>query len=73
MCIRDSLNDFSLRALAQREDFLFWDWKEGNVTLTHRAAPLTLNRARFDEVRPELNDRLDRIADAIFEFYSERL
>lgn len=67
------LNDFSLRALAQREDFLFWDWKEGNVTLTHRAAPLTLNRARFDEVRPELNDRLDRIADAIFEFYSERL
>ncbi|MHC8311316.1 hypothetical protein ACYZUC_17115 [Pseudomonas sp. GT1P32] len=67
------LNDFSLRALAQREDFLFWDWKEGNVTLTHRAAPLTLNRARFDKVRPELNDRLDRIADAIFEFYSERL
>lgn len=67
------LNDFSLRALAQREDFLFWDWKEGNVTLTHRAAPLTLNRARFDEVRLQLNDRLDRIADAIFEFYSERL
>ncbi|WP_207284761.1 hypothetical protein [Pseudomonas sp. FW300-N2A2] len=67
------LNDFSLRALAQREDFLFWDWKEGNVTLTHRAAPFTLNRARFDKVRPELNDRLDRIADAIFEFYSERL
>lgn len=67
------LNDYSLRALAQREDFLFWDWKEGNVTLTHRAAPFTLNRARFEEIRPRLNDRLDRIADAIFEFYSERL
>ena len=67
------LNDYSLRALAQREDFLFWDWKEGNVTLTHRAAPFTLNRARFEEIRPRLSDRLDRIADAIFEFYSERL
>ncbi|MHC8365014.1 hypothetical protein ACYZT9_03765 [Pseudomonas sp. ZT5P21] len=67
------LNDYSLRARVQREEFLFWDWNESNVTLTHRAVPFTLNRARFDEVRPTLNDRLDIVADAIFEFYSERL
>ncbi|MCP1499429.1 hypothetical protein J2Y86_004136 [Pseudomonas migulae] len=67
------LNDYSLRARVQREDFLFWDWKESNVTLTHRAVPFTLNRARFEEVRPTLNDRLDIVADAIFEFYSEHL
>lgn len=67
-----SLNDYSLRARAQREDFLFWDWNESNVTLTHRAVPLTLDRACFDEVRAELNGRLDLIADAIFEFYTER-
>ncbi|MHC8304004.1 hypothetical protein [Pseudomonas sp. PB3P13] len=68
-----SLNDYSLRARAQREEFLFWDWNESNVSLTHRAVPLTLNRARFDEVRKELNDRLDLISAAIFEFYTERL
>ena len=67
------LNDYSLRARAEREEFLFWNWNEGNVILSHRAAPFTLNRARFEEVRPTLNDRLDRLADAIFEFYSERL
>lgn len=67
------LNDYSLRTRVQHEDFLFWDWRTGNVTLTHRAVPLTLNRARFEEVRLELNHRLDLIADAIFEFYSERL
>lgn len=67
------LNDYSLWARVQREEFLFWDWNESNVTLTHRAVPFTLNRARFDEIRPTLNDRLDIIADAIFEFYSERL
>lgn len=67
------LNDYSLWARVQREEFLFWDWSESNVTLTHRAVPFTLNRARFDEVRPTINDRLDLIADAIFEFYSERL
>ncbi|VVO56649.1 hypothetical protein PS862_00594 [Pseudomonas fluorescens] len=67
------LNDFSLKARSQRENFLFWDWSEGNVTLTHRAAPFTLNRVRFEEVRSQLSDRLDRIADAIFEFYQERL
>lgn len=67
------LNDYSLWARVQREEFLFWDWNESNVTLTHRAVPFTLNRSRFEEVRPTLNDRLDIIADAIFEFYSERL
>ncbi|VVO02371.1 hypothetical protein [Pseudomonas fluorescens] len=67
------LNDFSLKAQSRRENFLFWDWSEGNVTLTHRAAPLTLNRVRFDEVRSQLSDRLDRLADAIFEFYREPL
>ena len=67
------LNDYSLRARGQREEFLFWNWNESNVTLTHRAVPLTLNRARFEEVRGELNDRLELIGDAIFEFYSERL
>lgn len=67
------LNDYSLRAQVQHEDFLFWDWRAGNVTLTHRAVPLTLNRARFEQVRPELQHRLDLIADSIFEFYSERL
>lgn len=66
------LNDYSLRARAQREGFLFWDWNESNVSLTHRAVPLTLNRARFEEVRTELTDRLELIADAIFEFYTER-
>jgi hypothetical protein len=66
------LSDYSLRARAQREEFLFWDWSEGNVSLNHRAVPLTLNRARFAEVRTELNDRLELIADAIFEFYTER-
>ncbi|MNE86269.1 hypothetical protein D3C80_1833520 [compost metagenome] len=66
------LNDYSLRAKVQREEFLFWDWRVGDVTLTHRAVPLTLNRARFEEVRQELNHRLDLIADAIFEFYAER-
>lgn len=66
------LNDYSLRARVQREEFLFWDWNESNVSLTHRAVPLTLNRARFAEVRTELNDRLELIADAIFEFYTER-
>jgi hypothetical protein len=72
-CLSLDLNDYSLRARAEREEFLFWDWNEGNVILNHRAAPFTLNRARFEEVRPTLNDRLDRLADAIFEFYSERL
>jgi len=67
------LNDYSLRARVQREEFLFWDWNESNVTLTHRAVPFTLNRARFEEVRPTISDRLDLIADAIFEFYSGRL
>lgn len=67
-----NLNDYSLRAQAQREDFLFWDWNEGNVTLTHRAVPFTLNRSTFEKHRPELNDRLDLIADAIFEFYPGR-
>lgn len=67
------LNDYSLRARAQREDFLFWDWKESNVTLTHRTVPLTLNRAKFGEVRLELSERLDLIADTVFEFYAERL
>ncbi|WP_237886629.1 hypothetical protein [Pseudomonas sp. PGPR40] len=67
------LNDYSLWARVQREEFLFWDWNESNVTLTHRAVPFSLNRARFEEVRPTLNDRLDIIADAIFEFYSEHL
>ncbi|WP_460148093.1 hypothetical protein [Pseudomonas sp. S2_A02] len=67
------LNDYSLSARIQREEFLFWDWNESNVTLTHRAVPFVLNRARFEEVRPILNDRLDILADAIFEFYSERL
>jgi hypothetical protein len=66
------LNDYSLRAKVQREEFLFWDWRVGDVTLTHRAVPLTLNRARFEEVRQELNHRLDLIADAIFEFYAQR-
>ncbi|MHC8398753.1 hypothetical protein ACYZTX_04465 [Pseudomonas sp. MDT1-17] len=67
------LNDYSLWARVQREKFLFWDWNEDNVTLTHRAVPFILNRAKFEEVRPTLHDRLDIIADAIFEFYSERL
>jgi hypothetical protein len=68
-----SLNDYSLRARTQREEFLFWDWNESNVTLMYRAAPFTLNRARFEEVRPAFNARLAQIADMIFEFYSERL
>ena len=67
------LNDFSLKARSQRENFLFWDWNEGDVTLTHRAASFTLNRVKFEKVRTQLSDRLDRIADAIFEFYQERL
>ncbi|MHC8322572.1 hypothetical protein ACYZT4_18095 [Pseudomonas sp. GB2N2] len=67
------LNDYSLRARVQRDGFLFWDWNEGGVALTHRAVPLTLNRARFEEVRTELSDRLDLIAEAIFEFYAELL
>lgn len=70
LCV--NLNDYSLRARVQREEFLFWDWNEGGVTLAHRAVSLTLNRARFDEIRPELNARLDLIADSIFEFYTER-
>ncbi|CAI8753451.1 hypothetical protein EMIT0P100_150098 [Pseudomonas sp. IT-P100] len=52
---------------------LFRDWNESSVTLMHRAVPFTLNSARFDEVRPVLKDRLGIIADAIFEFYSQRL
>lgn len=71
LCVH--VNDYSLRARVQREEFLFWDWSEGGVTLSHRAAPLALNRAKFEEIRPQLNDRLDLIADAIFEFYKERL
>jgi hypothetical protein len=67
------LNDFSLRARSRRENFLFWDWNEGHVTLMHRAAPFTLNRVRFEQVRSPLSDRLDRIADTLFEFYQERL
>lgn len=67
------LNDYSLRARVEREEFLFWNWNESNVTLTHRAVPFTLNRARFDELLPELNGRLDIISEAIFEFYAEQL